>query len=138
MWTGMSLGCCFLGVFLRLGAGWMEEGPSDMVDGSRLMMDSGCEGHGADGDTLDWGVFTMYWPCRFFKEMGEKKKELSELGTFEWLNVMREITAAEHSMWLRNHHFVYMKVTSVFCHNAQLDERDFETMMSEILWSESW
>lgn len=73
MWTGMSLGCCFLGVFLRLGAGWMEEGPSDMGDGSRLMMDSGCEGHGADGDTLDWGVFTMYWPCRFLKGMGEKR-----------------------------------------------------------------
>lgn len=42
----MSLGCCFLGVLLRLGAGGrMDEGPSEAVAGPRLMMDSGWEGH---------------------------------------------------------------------------------------------
>ncbi len=50
----MSLGCCFLGVLLRLGAGRMEVGPSEAVEGPRLMMDSGWEGQGtSDGDILD-------------------------------------------------------------------------------------
>lgn len=54
IWMGMSLGCCFFCVFLRLGAGagWTEVRPSGGVDGSRLMRESGCEGHGSEGATL--------------------------------------------------------------------------------------
>lgn len=50
----MSLGCCFLGVLLRLGAGRTEEGPSQEGEGLRLMMDSGWSGHGiSEGPILD-------------------------------------------------------------------------------------
>lgn len=49
----MSLGCCFLGVLFRLGAGRMEEGPSELGEGPRLMMDSGCDGHVTEGDIRD-------------------------------------------------------------------------------------
>lgn len=51
----MSLGCCFLGALLRLGAGRTEGGgPSEEGEGPRLMMDSGWEGHGTSvGDILD-------------------------------------------------------------------------------------
>lgn len=48
----MSLGCCFLGVLLRLGAGRMEGGASDDAEGSRLMMDSGWEGHGTSEEAI--------------------------------------------------------------------------------------
>lgn len=47
----MSFGCCFLGVLLHLGAGRMEEGPSEFGEGPRLMMESSCEG--TEGDILD-------------------------------------------------------------------------------------
>lgn len=54
IWMGMSLGCCFFCVFLRLGAGagWTEVRHSGGTDGSRLMRESGCEGHGSEGATL--------------------------------------------------------------------------------------
>lgn len=50
----MSSGCFFLGVLLRLGPGRMEEGPSEVGEGPRLIMDIGWEGHGtSEGEILD-------------------------------------------------------------------------------------
>ncbi len=74
----MSLGCCFLGVLLRLGAGRTEEeGPSEAGHGPRLMMDSGWDGHGtSEGDILDFGVFRMYWPCCLLKKKAEEGGEM--------------------------------------------------------------
>lgn len=60
IWTGMSLGCCFLCALLRLGAGWMEGEPSGGTEGPRLMRESGCEGYGSEGATLACGVFRRY------------------------------------------------------------------------------
>lgn len=52
IWMGMSLGCCFFCVLLRLGAGWTEVRPSGGTDGPRLMRESGCGGHRSEGATL--------------------------------------------------------------------------------------
>lgn len=62
-------GCCAFGVFLRLGAGTMEDFPSEGGEGPKLMMDSGWESHGSSvGVILDRGVLRMYWPGRFWRE----------------------------------------------------------------------
>lgn len=77
----MSLGSCFLAVLLRLGAGRMEEGPSDVAEGPRLMMESGCGGYGTEGDILDRGVFRMYCPCRFLRKMAEEGRHGFRINT---------------------------------------------------------
>lgn len=135
---GDVFGLLFLGCFPA--SGCRVDGGGTFGYGRRVQADDGQWLWGTRGWWGHPGLGSLHnvLALSLLERDGRKKKELSEIGTLEWLNAMRERTATEYSMWLWIHHFVYMKVTSVFCHDAQPDERDFEAMMSEIFQAESW